>query len=111
MHEKSLYSTPLNPETLVDVQDGTVVSRTIIDAGAGSVTLFAFARGQQLSVHTAPFDALVQILSGQGVIVIDGEEHRLDAGGWIVMPADVPHAVRADDAFKMALVMIRGDKR
>ncbi|AQT69471.1 hypothetical protein STSP2_02662 [Anaerohalosphaera lusitana] len=92
---------------LIDYADDAVVSKTLLDKGTGTVTLFAFAKGQALSEHSAPFDALVQIVDGQGVIIIDGEEHEVAAGEVIIMPADVPHAVKAEQKFKMLLTMIR----
>jgi len=92
---------------LVEYQDGAVVSRTLIDKKAGTVTLFAFDGGQGLSEHTAPFDALVYAVDGEVEITIAGEAHRLRGGELIVMPAGKPHAVRAVEKFKMMLVMIR----
>lgn len=92
---------------LVDYQDGAVVSRTLIGKKVGTVTLFAFDRGQALSEHTAPFDALVYVVDGDAEITIEGAAHLLHCGGIIIMPADKPHAVRAVEKFKMLLVMIR----
>lgn len=92
---------------LIAYQDGAVVSRTLIDKAAGTVTLFAFDAGQGLSEHTAPYDALVQILDGRAEIVITGRRHELGAGEIIVMPAGEPHALRALERFKMLLTMIR----
>ena len=92
---------------LVAYQDGAIVSRVILKKGAGSVTLFAFDRGQELSEHTTPFDALVQVLDGTAELTVGGASHRLDAGEALVMPGGVPHAVRAPDRFKMLLTMIR----
>ena len=92
---------------MVSYQDGAVVSRTLIDKKTGTVTLFAFGEGQGLSEHTAPFDALVQVLDGEAEITIAGKPHHLDAGEIIVMPATVPHALKAARRFKMMLTMIR----
>lgn len=92
---------------LVEYQEGAVVSRTLIDKKAGTVTLFAFDRDQGLSEHTAPFDALVYVVDGDAEITIEGEAHSLSGGELIVMPAGKPHAVRAVGKFKMMLVMIR----
>jgi quercetin dioxygenase-like cupin family protein len=92
---------------LVEYQPGAVVSRTLIAKRAGTVTVFAFARGQGLSTHSAPFDALVQVLEGEARITIAGRARRVRAGEIIVMPADVPHALKAVQPFKMALVMIK----
>ncbi len=92
--------------TLVDYQSGTVVSRTIIERNAGSVTLFAFDKGQGLSEHTAPFDALACILDGEADITISGKSIRMKAGEAVIMPANKPHALKAVERFKM-LVMIK----
>jgi quercetin dioxygenase-like cupin family protein len=88
-------------------QEGSVVSKEIIRKPTGTVTIFAFAEGQGLSEHTAPFDALVQVLDGEAEISIAGEPHRLREGEMIVMPANKPHALKAVKPFKMMLVMIR----
>ncbi|MBU4251754.1 MAG: cupin domain-containing protein [Candidatus Omnitrophica bacterium] len=93
--------------SLVDYQDGSVVSKEIIKKGKGSVTLFAFDKGQGLSEHTAPFDALVYIFDGQVEISIAGKQHSLKTGETIIMPANKPHSLRAVDRFKMFLVMIK----
>jgi quercetin dioxygenase-like cupin family protein len=92
---------------LVSYQDGSVVSRQITKADAGNVTLFAFDKDQELSEHTAPFDALVHVLEGEGEIRISGKSFHLKAGDAIIMPADEPHAVKAAQRFKMLLTMIR----
>ena len=92
---------------LVDYQSGTVVSRTIIGRNEGSVTLFAFDRGQGLSEHTAPFDALVYIIDGEADIAISGQSIRVRAGEAVIMPANQPHALKAVERFKMMLVMIK----
>ncbi len=92
---------------LVSYQDGSVVSRQITKAEAGNVTLFAFDKDQELSEHTAPFDALVHILDGEAEIKISGKAYHLKTGDVIVMPANEPHALRAPTRFKMLLTMIR----
>jgi len=92
---------------LVEYQEGAVVSRQVIKVDAGNVTLFAFDLGQELSEHTAPYDALVEILEGRCVVKISGKEHELRSGQAIIMPANEPHALRAVDKFKMLLTMIR----
>jgi quercetin dioxygenase-like cupin family protein len=92
---------------LVAYQDGSVVSRQLLKKDAGNVTLFAFAGGQGLSEHTAPFDALVEVLDGEADVKIAGKPYRLKAGDAIVMPANRPHALDAVTPFKMALTMIR----
>ena len=97
----------LNMANLVDYQEGSVVSRQITKAEAGNVTLFAFDAGQELSEHTAPFDALVHVVDGEAEIIISGKSFHLKSGDAIVMPADEPHAVKARGQFKMLLTMIR----
>jgi quercetin dioxygenase-like cupin family protein len=92
---------------LVSYQAGSVVSRTIVDRSAGTVTLFAFDQGQGLSEHAAPYDALVSVLDGDVEIRISGKPFRLTEGEMIVMPANKPHALSAISQFKMLLVMIR----
>jgi quercetin dioxygenase-like cupin family protein len=92
---------------LVAYQDGSVVSRQLVKKPAGNVTLFAFARGEGLSEHTTPFDALVVVLDGTAAISIGGRPYTVRAGETLLMPASVPHALRADEPFKMMLVMIR----
>jgi quercetin dioxygenase-like cupin family protein len=106
--DKELLAKVADVSEMVKYQDGTVVSRTIIDRMTGTVTLFAFDKGQGLSEHTAPFDALVHILDGEAIITISGKDHQLKAGEGIIMPADEPHALKAEEKFKMMLVMIRG---
>lgn len=92
---------------LASYQDGAVVSRVVLKRDTGSVTLFAFDAGQELSEHTTPYDALVQILDGEALLTIGGQPYRLGAGDMIVMPARQPHAVKAIARFKMLLTMIR----
>ena len=92
---------------LVSYQDGAVVSRIVVKRETGSVTLFAFDAGQELSEHTAPYDALVQIVDGEAAITIAGRPHRLSAGEMILLPAHQPHALQAVSRFKMLLTMIR----
>ena len=97
----------LHMAELVSYQDGSVVSRQITKADAGNVTLFAFDKDQELSEHTAPFDALVHVLDGRAEIKISGEDFNLETGDAIIMPANEPHALRALTQFKMLLTMIR----
>lgn len=103
----TLIGEALAMKELVAYQEGTVVSRTLIDKPVGTVTVFAFGEGQGLSEHTAPYDAFVQILDGEAEITIAGEPHYLVAGQMIIMPANKPHALKGVEAFKMLLVMIR----
>ncbi len=91
----------------VSYQDGAIVSREIVKKPTGTVTAFAFDEGQGLSEHTAPFDALVQVLEGEVEIMISGKPHRLQGGELILMPANQPHALKALKRFKMLLTMIR----
>ena len=92
---------------LIDYQDGAVVSRTLMKKATGTITLFAFDRRQELSEHTAPFDALVQVLEGEVEVRISGESLRLTGGQMVIMPANQAHAVKAVGRFKMLLTMIR----
>jgi len=105
--KNELVGQALDLSGLVNYQEGSVVSRTLIDKKVGTVTLFAFDKGQALSEHTAPFDALVNIIDGEAEIVISAIEHRVRKGEMIIMPANEPHALRAVEKFKMVLVMIR----
>ncbi len=97
----------LRTADLVGYQEGAVVSRTLINQKTGTVTLFAFDQGQELSEHTAPYDALAQVLDGETEISISGRPFHLTAGDSIIMPANDPHAVKALTRFKMMLTMIR----
>jgi quercetin dioxygenase-like cupin family protein len=92
---------------LIDYAGNSIVSKTIIDKPVGTITLFAFDKGQKLSEHTAPYDAVVQIIDGSANLAIDGKSKTVCAGQIIVMPANVPHAVVAKEKFKMLLTMIR----
>jgi quercetin dioxygenase-like cupin family protein len=91
----------------VQYADGSVVSRTLIKRPTGTLTLFAFDKGQELSEHTAPFDAVVEILDGEADLIIGGKSVRAITGQTAIMPANVPHAVKATHRFKMLLTMIR----
>jgi len=97
----------LNLVALAEYQEGAVVSRQITKEEAGNVTLFAFDQGQELSEHTAPYDALVHVLEGEAEIKISGKPYLLKDGQVIIMPADQPHALKAVKKFKMLLTMIR----
>ena len=92
---------------LADYQTGSIVSRTIVDKKTGTVTFFAFDKGQGLSEHTAPFDAMVYIIDGEAEITISGKPFYLKQGEMIIMPANEPHALKAVKKFKMILTMIR----
>lgn len=93
---------------LVDYAPGAVVSRTIAKNEAGTLTLFAFDAGEGLSEHSAPFDAYVLVLDGTADVMVGGQPVRAQAGEIVLMPKDVPHALRATERFKMMLVMLRG---
>jgi len=97
----------LNLAEMVSYQVGSVVSRQITKAEAGNVTLFAFDTGQELSEHTAPFDALVLVVEGEAEVIISGKSFPMKSGEAIIMPANDPHAVKATGQFKMLLTMIR----
>lgn len=92
---------------LVEYQTGAIISREVLKKKTGTVTLFAFDTGQGLSEHTAPFDALVQVLDGEAEITIAGKPHCVRAGELILMPANKPHALKAPQRFKMLLTMLR----
>lgn len=94
---------------MVAHNDDAIVSRTLMNQKTGSVTLFAFDGGQRLSEHTSPFNALVQVLDGTAEVVIGGEPMDVAAGQVVLMPANVPHAVNANESFKMLLVMLKGE--
>lgn len=91
----------------VDYQNDTIVSKQLIKSPAGNITLFAFSKGEGLSEHTAPFDAFITILDGNAKVFIDKKEYHLAEGESIIMPANIPHALQAEEQFKMMLVMIK----
>jgi quercetin dioxygenase-like cupin family protein len=107
MNTENIAGKALSLITMVDYQAGSIVSRTVIDKTSGTLTLFAFDKGQGLSEHTAPFDALVQVLDGEVEITISGKPLLVKKGEIIIMPANAPHALRAVNRFKMMLVMIK----
>ncbi len=96
-----------NLKNMVDYSDGSTVSKIITRNEKGNLTLFAFDKGQNLSEHSAPFDAIVQVLEGAGTIIINKKEHAVSEGQLIIMPANIPHAVEATEKFKMLLIMIK----
>jgi len=97
----------ITPPSFIDYQEGAVVSKTLVQRSTGTVTLFAFAQGQGLSEHSAPFDAMVVVLDGQAEITIAGQPHIVGTGEMIIMPANQPHALAALEQFKMLLIMIK----
>jgi quercetin dioxygenase-like cupin family protein len=101
-------STVFNLAQSVEYSDNATVSKMILKKDTGNITLFAFDKGQSLSEHSSPFDAYVLVTDGRGTIIINRQLHELMAGEFIVMPANIPHAVKAMEKFKMMLVMIRG---
>ncbi len=102
-----IKAVPINLNGNVDYAPGSIVSKTLLDKKAGSLTLFAFDMGQKLSEHVSPYDASVLILDGEAVLMIGGTPVRAAAGELLVMPANIPHAVLAEKRFKMLLVMIK----
>ncbi len=96
---------------LIDYTENGIISKQIIKLNSGSITLFAFDEGQALSEHTAPYDALVQVVEGKADITIDQEVVTVEAGESVILPANVPHAVKAPTSFKMILTMIRECKQ
>ncbi|GFP32297.1 hypothetical protein HKBW3S42_00603 [Candidatus Hakubella thermalkaliphila] len=104
---EKLTARPTKLADLVDYQEGSVVSRTIIRQNTGTVTLFAFDEGQELSEHTAPYEAMVYLLDGEAEITIASKPLILKEGEMVIMPANQPHALKAVRKFKMILTMIR----
>lgn len=96
-----------NLESMLNYQEGSTVSRTLIQQKNGTITLFAFDEGEHLSEHTAPFDALVHVLDGQVLIAISGKPFTLNRGEMIIMPANQPHSLKALSRFKMLLAMVK----
>ena len=107
--DAKLKGTPFHLATFVDYAEGSVVSKTLLKKTTGNITLFAFDQGQGLSEHTAPFDAVVYILDGSARITIGGQPQEVASGEMLIMPANISHALHAEQRFKMLLVMIRGE--
>lgn len=107
MSDKSIKKEVLNLGALLDYQEGSVVSRALINKDVGTVTLFSFDKGEGLSEHTAPFDALVYIFDGEAEITISSKDFLLKSGQMIIMPANEPHTLKAIEKFKMLLIMIK----
>ena len=93
----------------VDYADGAIVSKTVLKKQTGNISLFAFDKGEALSEHTAPFDALIQVVDGRGEIIIGGKSYFIETDQSIIMPANIPHAVKAVERFKMVLTMIKSN--
>lgn len=98
----------MNLEKMIDYSAGGVVSKQILKNQAGNITLFSFDQGQGLTEHTAPFDAVVELLDGEAEIIIGGHTNLVKKGESIIMPANITHALQAVKAFKMLLIMIKG---
>ena len=98
-----------NYKESVEYSEGAIVSKTVLKKETGNISLFAFAKGEALSEHTAPFDALIQVVDGKGEIIIGGKSFILETGQTIIMPANITHAVIAMDKFKMVLTMIKSN--
>jgi quercetin dioxygenase-like cupin family protein len=107
MEINNLSGQTMETSSMIDYQEGSVVSRALIDKPSGTVTLFAFDKDQGLSEHTAPFDALVYVLDGEAEVTISGNPRRVKQGEMIIMPAGQPHSLKAMQRFKMMLVMIK----
>ncbi|MFX1304423.1 MAG: cupin domain-containing protein [Promethearchaeota archaeon] len=107
MSDKNFKKEILNLESMIAFQEGSVISRALINKDVGTVTLFSFDKGEGLSEHTAPFDALVYIFNGKAEIIISSETFILEQGQMIIMPANEPHALKAIEKFKMMLIMIK----
>ncbi|WOF17194.1 cupin domain-containing protein [Methanoplanus sp. FWC-SCC4] len=103
---ENMASRVLNPASLVNYQEGSVVSRMLVFKKTGTITVFAFAKGEELFEHTAPYDAIVQVIEGSGIFTIKDEKFSLNTGEILIMPANIPHAVYAEENFKMMLTMI-----
>ncbi len=108
---KARQGAALDLAELVSYADGSIVSHTIAKNDAGTLTLFAFDAGQGLSEHSAPFDAFVHVLDGEAEIIIGGKPIRAKPGQLVIMPANVPHALKAVKQFKMFLIMLRAATR
>ena len=104
------YGKPAALEQLIAYADDSIVSKTLLDKPIGTITLFAFDKGQRLSEHTVPYDAVIQVVDGKGVVTIDGIDNTVDTGELIIMPANISHAVLAQEKFKLLLTMIRVKK-
>ncbi len=107
MSDQNTKKAIMNLGSMLDYQENSVVSRALINKDVGTVTLFSFDKGEGLSEHTAPFDALVYVFDGEAEIIISNEKFKLKNGQMIIMPANEPHALNAPEKFKMMLIMIK----
>ncbi|MDF7826283.1 cupin domain-containing protein [Pontiellaceae bacterium B12227] len=102
---------PLDLKNEISYADGAVISKILLKKEVGNITLFSFDKGQGLSEHTSPYDAVVQVVEGKGSFIVDGEMKTVEEGGMIIMPANIPHDVQAaEQPFKMLLTMIRSEQ-
>ena len=108
--KNEIMSIAINTAGFIEYSDGSVVSKQLIKKETGTITLFAFEKGQSLSEHTAPFDAFVQVVDGKGEFFIDGRPVVVNRDEFIILPANIPHAVNAAEKFKMLIVMIKESK-
>jgi quercetin dioxygenase-like cupin family protein len=108
--KNEIMSIAINAAGFIEYSDGSVVSKQLIKKETGTITLFAFEKGQSLSEHTAPFDAFVQVVDGKGEFFIDGRPVVVNRDEFIILPANIPHAVNAAEKFKMLIVMIKESK-
>jgi quercetin dioxygenase-like cupin family protein len=108
--KNEIMSIAINAAGFIEYSDGSVVSKQLIKKETGTITLFAFEKGQSLSEHTAPFDAFVQVVDGKGEFFIDGRPVVVNRDEFIILPANIPHAVNAVQKFKMLIVMIKESK-
>ncbi len=110
MNQTTATPSVFSPSQRIEYSQNGIVSQQIAKKSSGNITLFAFDKGQQLSEHSSPFDAVVHIVEGTADIHIAGELYHLHTGEMIILPADIPHAVYAPEPFKMLLTMIRGQQ-
>jgi quercetin dioxygenase-like cupin family protein len=107
---KFMTGTPFIYKDEIDYSEGGIISMRVIEQQTGNVSLFSFDKGQRLTEHTSPYDALLMVVEGEAEVVIGGTPHKLTEGMTIIMPATIPHAVNATERFKMVLTMIKGIK-
>ena len=107
---KDYRNQPLNLSGEIQYADDSVVSKVILQKETGNLTVFAFDAGQGLSEHTSPFDAVIEILEGSASVTVGDQTHKLSAGQTLIMPANIPHALDAEERFKMLLIMIRSEQ-
>jgi len=109
--EKIPVATAVAVSDLTPYAEGSIVSRTVAENSAGTITAFSFDEGQGLSEHSAPFDAIVHVIEGEAVLTVGGRKITAPAGSMVVMPAEIPHSVKAVRKFKMLLIMLRARKK